>query len=253
MIQKKNEFPDVGELVIGTVQDVFPYGAFIRLDEYDKVGMIHIKEISSAWVKNIRNHVREGQKVVTKVLRVVPDRGHIDLSLRRTTAQQRKWKIQQYKRGKKAEKLLEYYVNENNLNEEELYRSVVQPLEERFGSILEGMEELVRDSSLITLIPEGYRESFLELLKTNVEIPSVEITGYLQVTCPEKNGIEIIKKALMDAEGDDITIQLVGTPQYMVKVEAEDYKTAEEQLKKVHEQVTAAIECQNGEVKLTRK
>ena len=140
MIQKKNEFPDVGELVIGTVQDVFPYGAFVRLDEYDKVGMIHIKEISSAWVKNIRNHVREGQKVVTKVLRVVPDRGHIDLSLRRTTAQQRKWKIQQYKREKKAEKLLEYYINENNLSEEELYRSVVQPLEERFGSILEGME-----------------------------------------------------------------------------------------------------------------
>lgn len=253
MIQKKSEFPDVGELVIGTVQDVFPYGAFIKLDEYDKVGMIHIKEISSAWVKNIRNHVREGQKVVTKVLRVVPDRGHIDLSLRRTTAQQRKWKIQQYKREKKAEKLLEYYVNENNLNEEELYTSVVQPLEERFGSILEGMEELVRDSSLISIIPEGYRESFLELLRTNVEIPSVEITGYLTVTCPEKNGIEIIKKALVDAEGDGITIQLVGTPQYMVKVEAEDYKTAEEQLKNVHEQVTAAIESQNGEVKFTRK
>ncbi|MBU7017927.1 MAG: translation initiation factor IF-2 subunit alpha [Theionarchaea archaeon] len=253
MIQKKSEFPDVGELVIGTVQDVFPYGAFIKLDEYDKVGMIHIKEISSAWVKNIRNHVREGQKVVTKVLRVVPDRGHIDLSLRRTTAQQRKWKIQQYKREKKAEKLLEYYVNENNLNEEELYRSVVQPLEERFGSILEGMEELVRDPSLISIIPEEYCKSFLDLLKTNVEIPSVEITGFLMVTCPEKNGIEIIKKALVDAEGDGITIQLVGTPQYMVKVEAEDYKTAEEQLKNVYEQVTAAVVSQNGEVKFTRK
>jgi predicted RNA-binding protein with RPS1 domain len=50
----KKEFPEVGELVIGDVTDVFPYGAFVKLDEYDKVGMIHIKEISSAWVKNIR-------------------------------------------------------------------------------------------------------------------------------------------------------------------------------------------------------
>lgn len=250
---KKREYPDVGELVIGTVQDVFPYGAFIKLDEYDKVGMIHIKEISSAWVKNIRNHVREGQKVVTKVLRVSPDRGHIDLSLRRTTAQQRKWKIQQYKREKKAEKLLEYYAGEHNLNEKELHQNIITPIEKKYDTVLEGMEEIVKDKTLLSVIPEKYRESFYELLKSNVEIPSVEITGYLEVTCPQRNGIDIIKKALMDTEGDGITIQLVGTPRYMVKVEAEDYKIAEEMLKTVHEQVASVIESHEGEVKFTRK
>ncbi len=250
---KKREYPDVGDFVIGTVQDVFPYGAFVKLDEYDKVGMIHIKEISSAWVKNIRNHVREGQKVVTKVLRVSPDRGHIDLSLRRTTAQQRKWKIQQYKREKKAEKLLEYYAGEYNLSEKELSQNIITPLEEKFDTVLEGMEEIMRDQNLLTIIPEKYRESFYELLEGNVEIPSVEITGYLDVTCPQRNGVDIIKKALMDVEEDDITIQLVGTPRYMVKVEAEDYKTAEEVLREVSEQVASVIENHDGEVKFTRK
>ena len=81
----------------------------------------------------------------------------------------------------------------------------------------------------------------------------MEITAYLDVTCPLKNGIDIIREALMDAEGDDITIQLIGTPQYMVKVEAEDYKTAEEQLKRVHEEVAAVIEKHSGEVNLIRK
>lgn len=250
---KKREFPDVGELVIGTVKDVFPYGAFVKLDEYDKVGMIHIKEISSAWVKNIRNHVKEGQKVVTKVLRVVPDRGHIDLSLRRTTAQQRKWKIQHYKRAKKAEKLLEYYAQEESIARKNLERDIIEPLEAKFDSILEGMEEILRDESLITIIPEEYHKSFHELLVANVEIPSVEITGYLEVTCPQRNGIDIIKEALMNVEADEITIQLVGTPQYMVKVKAEDYKTAEEELKKAHEKVVSVIEKHEGEVKLTRK
>ena len=252
-MKKKSEFPEVGELVIGTVQDVFPYGAFVKLDEYDKVGMIHIKEISSAWVKNIRNHVREGQKVVIKVLRVVPDRGHIDLSLRRTTAQQRKLKIQQYKREKKAEKLLEYYSSENSLSKEELSQNIVTPLEEKFGGVLEGMEEIIKDKKNIKVIPEKYHESFYELLEANVEIPSVEITGYLDVTCPQRNGIDVIKKALMDAEGNGVTIQLVGTPQYMVKVEAEDYKTAEDILKRVQEQVTSVLETHDGEVIFTRK
>jgi translation initiation factor 2 subunit 1 len=252
-MKKKKEFPDAGDLVIGTVQDVFPYGAFVRLDEYEKVGMIHIKEISSAWVKNIRNHVREGQKVVTKVLRVVPDRGHIDLSLRRTTAQQRKLKIQQYKREKKSEKLLEYYASETSMSPEELEQSIVIPLEEKFEGVLEGMEEIIRNKENLAVIPEKYREGFYELLQANVEVPSVEITGYFDVTCPQKNGIDIIKEALMNAEDTNITIQLVGTPQYMVKVEAEDYKTAEELLKQVHEDVTAAIVGHGGDVKLTRK
>lgn len=250
---KPPEFPEVGDLVIGTVSDVFPYGAFVKLDEYNKVGMIHIKEISSAWVKNIRNHVREGQKVVTKVLKVVPDRGHIDLSLRRTTAQQRKWKIQQYKRKKKADKLLEYYAQEYNLNTEELEKNIVNPIEQKYDTILEGMEEIIRNKELIEIIPEKYRESFYELLLANVEIPSVEITGYLDITCAHRNGIEIIKHALMDIEGNGVTVQLVGTPRYMVKVEAEDYKTAEEILKTTHETVEEAIVNQDGEVKFYRK
>jgi translation initiation factor 2 subunit 1 len=250
---KPQEFPEVGDLVIGTVSDVFPYGAFVKLDEFNKVGMIHIKEISSAWVKNIRNHVREGQKVVTKVLKVVPDRGHIDLSLRRTTAQQRKWKIQQYKRKKKANKLLEYYAQESNLNNKELEKNIIVPLEQNYDTILEGMEEIIRNKKLIEIIPEKYRESFYELLLANVEIPSVEITGYLDITCLKRNGIEIIKKVLMDVEGNGVTIQLVGTPCYMVKVEAEDYKIAEELLKKTHEQVEETLQIHDGEVKFYRK
>lgn len=249
----KKEYPDIGELVIGEVTDVFPYGAFVKLEEYDKVGMIHIKEISSAWVKNIRNHVREGQKVVTKVLKVVPKKGHIDLSLRRTTAQQRKWKIQQYKREKKVEKLLEYYAAENELLPEELEQNIVEPLKETYETVLEGMEEIVKNKELISIIPEQYQESFFKLLEANVEIPIVEISAYLEVTCPQRNGIDIIKKALMNAEGNGITIQLVGTPKYLVKVEAEDYKTAEEHLKVVHEQIASAIEKHGGEVIFNRK
>ncbi len=250
---KKNEFPEAGELVIGTVTEVFPYGAFVKLDEYDKVGMIHIKEISSAWVKNIRNHVREGQKIVTKVLKVVPDRGHVDLSLRRTTAQQRKWKIQQYRREKKAEKLLEYYAHENNLSLEELYQNVIVPLEKRFEGVLEGMEEMVRDPTLLKIIPEQYQKSFYELLVSSVEIPSVEITGYLEVTCPQRNGVDVIKEALMKAESEKISIQLAGTPRYLVKVEAGDYKTAEDELRKAYEQVQSVIQRHGGEVKFIRK
>ena len=83
-------YPDVGDLAIATVKRVVDYGAYVRLDEYEGIeGLVHISEISTTWVKNIREHVREGQKLVLKVLRVDRERAQVDLSLRRVTGRKR--------------------------------------------------------------------------------------------------------------------------------------------------------------------
>ena len=85
MTERKPEYPEVGDLVIATIETVVTYGVYANLDEYNKRGLLHISEISSSWIRNIRDFVREGQKVVLKVLRVSLEKGHIDLSLRRVT------------------------------------------------------------------------------------------------------------------------------------------------------------------------
>ncbi len=57
--------PEPWELVLATVARIVPYGAYLTLDEYgDAEGLLHISEISSRWVKNIRDHVKEGEKTV---------------------------------------------------------------------------------------------------------------------------------------------------------------------------------------------
>ncbi|HEQ78979.1 MAG TPA: S1 RNA-binding domain-containing protein, partial [Euryarchaeota archaeon] len=59
------EFPEESELVVCSVTNVKSFGAFVNLDEYDgKEGFIHVAEVATGWVKYIRDHVREGQKVV---------------------------------------------------------------------------------------------------------------------------------------------------------------------------------------------
>src|SRR2546428_10684676 len=101
------EWPEEGELVVCTVKNVKNFGAFGTLDEYDgKEGFIHVAEGSSGWIKYIRDYVREGQKLVCKVLRVDPDKGHIDLSLKAVNEHQKREKIQEWKNEQKAEKLL---------------------------------------------------------------------------------------------------------------------------------------------------
>src|SRR3989338_5359313 len=81
MLLKKEGFPEEDELVMCTVTQVQFHSVFVILDEYDKGGMIHISEVSPGRIRNIRDFVREGKKVVCKVLRVNKEKGHIDLSL----------------------------------------------------------------------------------------------------------------------------------------------------------------------------
>ncbi len=81
-------YPEIGDLVVATVTRVVDYGFYVKLDEYAGIeGLVHIQEISTTWVRNVRDHAREGQKLVLKVLRVNPQRNQIDLSLRRVTAE----------------------------------------------------------------------------------------------------------------------------------------------------------------------
>ena len=71
---------EVGAVVEGTVQRIVPYGAFIQL-EGGKLGLVHISEIDRNYVKDVREHLREGDLVKAKVTAIKED-GKIDLSIK---------------------------------------------------------------------------------------------------------------------------------------------------------------------------
>ena len=71
---------EVGALVEATVEKVMDYGAFVRL-ETGETGMVHISEIDKNYVKDIREHVKENDRVTVKVIGQKED-GKIDLSMK---------------------------------------------------------------------------------------------------------------------------------------------------------------------------
>lgn len=70
----------VGEILEGRVTGLTKFGAFVSLPE-DQVGMVHISEVSTTYVKDIGDFLEKGQTVKVKVLNV-DENGKISLSLK---------------------------------------------------------------------------------------------------------------------------------------------------------------------------
>ena len=252
----KRKYPEVGELVIATVKTIKPYGAFVTLDEYDgKEGFIHIGEIATGWIKYIRDYIREGQKIVCKVMRVDPERGHIDLSLKRVNEHQKREKIQQWKNEKKAEKLLEIVAQRLGKSVEECKEEFGYELIEHYGSLYDAFEEAAINED--SLKEEGFSgewiKVFTEVAKENITPPYVKISGFVELTTSHPHGIEHIKKILSQAGSENVTITYVGAPRYRIQVKADDYKDAEDILSKTAEKIIKEIKKLGGEGEFHRR
>ncbi|MEM3525781.1 MAG: translation initiation factor IF-2 subunit alpha [Candidatus Jordarchaeaceae archaeon] len=262
MVKARREYPEKGELVIGTVTRIANHGAYVQLDEFDnKEGMIHISEIALSWVRNIRNFVREKQKVVAKVLRINPQKGFIDLSLRRVTEQQKRQKIQEWKRAQRAEKLLEMAATKIGKTLDEAYKEVGDKLEAAYGSIYKGLEMVSEKGSIVLEnlgVEKDWIETVTEIAKMHVEPPKVNIARTVEMTCWSRSGVDAIKKAFKEAitavqgEEVDVNIYTLGAPKYRIEITADDYKQAEMALEKIINTAKTSIEGEGGVLTYTK-
>ena len=231
------ELPEVGYIVIATIKRVESYGAYVGLDEFGgKEGLLHISEISSRWVRNIRNHVRPGQKVVLQVLRTDPSKEQVDLSLRRVSRDEKRKKLEEWKKARKSETLLTQVAHELGKDVEELYDAEGVKIVERYGSLYEGLETASKQG-VSALTEAGVSADIAKILskiaKEKIVIKGVTVQGVIEMTSLGSEGVEDIKSAFIDAStvaeeyDSNITITTLGAPKYRIELAAEDYKKAE--------------------------
>ena len=264
MVLKRAQWPNRDEYVVAIATKVAPYGAYVKLPEYgEKEGFIHISEISSTWVRNIRNHISENQRTIVKVLQIDEQKRHIDCSLRRVSTEARRSKNNEWKRAQKAEKLLEPIAKENGLTIDQVYEQIGWPMEDYFGEIYKGLEQAADgDASVFDEVeaPKALRDQVAKLAEDRIEIPSVEIDGEMKIHVPGPAGVEVIKKALSTGlakgktkEKSSVEIYTLGSPRYKLRIISPDYIEAEEVLSDVLGLITKTIEKGTGTISFERK
>ena len=127
---------------MGRVADIQSQYIYVDLPDYNGLpsedcarGMIHISEVSSRWVRNIRSIVRINQRLVLRVIKVVPDKGQIDLTLRRVNSAQKDIVQKEYKYANKYENLLQFLteVEGIDLSLDDAYELIGWPIKEKFN------------------------------------------------------------------------------------------------------------------------
>ncbi|MDI3507959.1 MAG: binding domain protein [Clostridiales bacterium] len=108
----------VGNIVDGTVSGITKFGAFIKLPD-GSTGLVHISEIADFYVADIKDQLKENDRVRVKVLSIGDD-GKIRLSI---------------KKAKQPEN-----VSMNNQNKEQALS-----FEDRLAQFLKDSEERLND------------------------------------------------------------------------------------------------------------
>lgn len=78
---------EAGSIIEGTVVNITNFGAFVEID--GKTGLVHISEVSDTYVKNIRDHLKEKDKVRVKIISI-DDNGKMSLSIKQAAIHDKK-------------------------------------------------------------------------------------------------------------------------------------------------------------------
>lgn len=232
MFYRRKGFPQEDEFVLCTVTKIHHNSVFVFLDEYGKYGLIHISEIAPGRIRNIRDYVTKGKKIVCKVLRVNEARGYIDLSLRRVNESQRRAKINEIKQEQRAEKIVELVALRNKLDAQEVYSIIAHKVFEQLG--YEFLHEYFQDyvkgvAKLEFALPAKVLDDLKRFIKLRIKLPEVRIKGIISLSFLDPDGLEKVKKSLFEARRvvSNIEIRYLGSGRYSAEIKAPDFKSGE--------------------------
>lgn len=126
---------EVGAIVEGVVTGLTKFGAFVSLPD-NKSGMVHISEVSTEYVNDIKDHLSKDQQVKVKIISIGDD-GKISLSIRRAS-EDSKPKTQKSQRNNRQQNVWQGQQTKNSgeaMSFEDMMAKFKQDSEEKMSAL----------------------------------------------------------------------------------------------------------------------
>jgi len=208
-----------GQNVLCTVEKISGTTVFVKLED-GKDGTIVTSEIAPGRIRNIRDYVVPGKKIVCKILKI--DNGNIFLSLRRVSKKENQEVMERHEKEKTSLSII---------------RSIVKEKAEEIA------EKIKRESSLYDFLqnckenPKQLEKYFAKddagrICKILAEKKEkyVEIKKEFSLKSNLPDGMIRTKKILMPYK--EVIIYLAAG-KFIIKIKSEDYKKANQEMQKI--------------------
>ena len=253
---RRHGYPEEGEIVFCTVTKIQYHAVTVHLDEYDKQGLIPISEVSPGRIRNIREFVEEGKKVVCKVIKVDSDRAQIDVSLRRVNESQKRAKADSIKQEQKAEKILASLAEKLKKPFEEIYSQTAPKILAQYPYTYIAFDELVEKSEGLDKfgIDKALVRELEAIIKDKIKPKQVSIVEKVTIKTYHEDGLGLLKEAFAKAkEADpDLSVSYLGGGSYRMQITEKDFKKAEAILSNVEENMRKAL-LKKGTIEFSRQ
>ncbi|MGC9106091.1 MAG: translation initiation factor IF-2 subunit alpha [Thermoprotei archaeon] len=229
MIYPRKPIPDDGEILIATVKKVFDQGAYVTLDEYAGLeAYLPWIEVSSRWVRNIRDVLSEGRKIVVKVIRVDRKKGTVDVSLKKVTEDEKKKKMLQWKRLQRTDKILEIVSQKLKVSEKQAWEEVAWRLESKYNTdAFSALEKAIKEGDKVLRdagVPEMWIKPLMEEVGKHIEEKRYKVFQIVTVRSSAPDGVERIKaffnavEEMFNEDVGELKIYTIGAPRYRVEI-----------------------------------
>lgn len=258
----ENKFPEQDELVMVNVKQIADMGAYVHLLEYNDIeGMILLSELSRRRIRSIQKLIRVGRNEVVVVLRVDQDKGYIDLSKRRVSAEDVQKCEERFNKSKSVHSIMRHVAEKLDMSLEELYVKVAWPLYKKYGHAYDAFKIAINEPEKVfegmNIEPLIY-EKLLFNIRQRMTPQPVKIRSDLELTCFTYEGIDALVEALkageaMSTNEIEIKIKLVAAPLYVMTSQSLDKQLGIDTMEKALEKMTEVIKSKGGDLSVKMK
>lgn len=253
----KEKYPEVDDVVMVNVRAIAEMGAYVYLLEYNNIeGMILLSELSRRRIRSINKLIRVGKTEPVVVIRVDKEKGYIDLSKRRVSAEDVDKCTERYAKAKAVNSILRHVADilkfESDEQLEDLYQKTAWHFEEKYKSkaaAYDVFKQAVIDPSILDEcgLEEKTREVLLNNIRRKLTSQAVKIRADIECACYEYEGIDAVKEALRagletSTEELPIKINLIAPPLYVMTTstpeKADGLKALENAIERIRETIT---------------
>lgn len=216
--------------------------------------MILLSELSRRRIRSINKLIRVNRNEVVMVLRVDKEKGYIDLSKRRVSAEDVAKCEDRYNKAKAVHRVMRHVAEKRGTTLEQLYQKIGWPLYKKYGHAYDAFKLcLSNDEDIFPDVDQDTKECLVDYIKKKLSPQPIKVRADVEVTCFAYDGINAIKDALLkgrEASVDEcpISIKLIAPPMYVITTMTLDKDLGVSTLEKSISFITDTINAKGGKI-----